>query len=328
MERIVLWGAVKRTAMYFDWLYEKFEIVAIVSDKRQQNSYHGIDIIGRDRIKDYDFDRIVITLENSDIEAAIGKICAVDEAYRQKAVTLDQISHGTNDIESYFDYVSSRQLGVIDELLNATDEEITDFDWMLKRVRHYGIFCFQSDWMKMDNGISWAVYGLQQIPEEFAAFCNHISKLEVNSAIEVGVYRGRSAFFICAILAMKNRNLTYKMVDIYDRIDDFKLFKAKLPQLEKCIPSCSDDYKGQAFDFVFIDADHSYDASIRDFNNVGQYGKVVTAFHDIYAHEYDHENGGTVRMWQEVLDRTSDERHFVFSQYPDKWMGIGVVEWR
>jgi hypothetical protein len=55
-------------------------------------------------------------------------------------------------------------LEVIDELLNATDGEITDFGWMLKRVRQYGIFCFQADWMKLENDICWAVWGLQQIP--------------------------------------------------------------------------------------------------------------------------------------------------------------------
>jgi hypothetical protein len=141
----------------------------------------------------------------------------------------------------------------------------------------------------------------------------------------VGVYRGRSAFFICAVLARKNPDLVYNMIDIFDRIDDFELFKEVLPQLNKCIPSSSDDHAGEKYDFVFIDADHSYDASINDFNKLGQYASKITAFHDIYAHEYDHENGGTVRMWKEVLERTAGCDHKVFSIYPDKWMGIGCV---
>lgn len=30
--------------------------------------------------------------------------------------------------------------------------------------------------------------------------------------------------------------------------------------------------------------------------------KEITVFHDIYAHEYDKLNGGTVRLWKEVCE--------------------------
>ena len=132
---------------------------------------------------------------------------------------------------------------------------------------------------------------------------------------------------MCAVLARRNRKMTYRLADLCDRIDDFEKFRAKLPQLEKCIPSCSADYKGDCYDFVFIDADHSYDAVMADYYNVGRNARVITAFHDVYAHEYDGENGGTVRAWNEVLAGTENCGHKVFSKYPDKWMGIGVVAW-
>ena len=53
---------------------------------------------------------------------------------------------------------------------------------------------------------------------------------------------------------------------------------------------------------------------------------ILQCFHDIYAHEYDRQNGGVVRTWQEVVQSTTDKKHKVFSKYPDQWMGIGVVE--
>ena len=231
-------------------------------------------------------------------------------------------------MRDYLTYTNERQLRVIRDLLSASDERVADYGWMYDKVVEYGIFCFNPNhWIEASEKVNWAVYGLQQVPEEFAAFCAKISTLTIGTAAEVGVYRGRSAFFICAVLARKDPDLRYKMIDLFDRIDDFELFAKVLPQLEKCIPSSSDDYKGQEFDFVFIDADHSYDASILDYNNMGQQAKVRTCFHDIYAHEDDHENGGTVRTWLEVMERTEDKGHWIFSKYPEQWMGIGCVVW-
>ncbi len=79
------------------------------------------------------------------------------------------------------------------------------------------------------------------------------------------------------------------------------------------------------FDFCFIDADHSYDGMMRDWENVGRYAKKVVAFHDIYGHEYDALNGGTVRGWQEIRG-TADGQIREYSRFPERWMGIGVVE--
>lgn len=95
--------------------------------------------------------------------------------------------------------------------------------------------------------------------------------------------------------------------------------------MEKKIPSTSEDYKGESYDFVFIDADHSYDGAMQDYLNIGQYAKKLTVFHDIYAHEYDEYNGGTVRLWKEVCEANSGKERKIFSIYPDKWMGIGCL---
>lgn len=130
-----------------------------------------------------------------------------------------------------------------------------------------------------------------------------------------------------------------KIVNVisYSHVDEKlrKVDNAQLPvQLEiiKKLLAATDEevssfeWIGKAYDFVFIDADHSYDASMRDYMNLGQYAKKMTVFHDIYAHEYDNLNGGTVRMWNEVMDMTAQHKHHVFSEHPDEWMGIGVIE--
>ncbi len=311
--------------MYFKWLRSVYDIVAFVPTNMIDDYIYDVPVVKQDEILKIDFDNIVLAVETKDFLGVKEKIAGINKSLVDKCVTLDSIAI-INGQNIYLKYTNSRQLEVIKELLNASDEEIADYDWMYNKVIKYGLFCFDANtWHKKNEQFNWAVYGLQQIPEEFANFCCNLSKLHISTAAEVGVYRGRSAFFLCAILSRANKNLKYKMIDICDRIDDFELFHKVLPQLEKCIPSTSDDYKGEHFDFVFIDADHSYDASINDYNNMGVNANRMVAFHDIYAHEYDNENGGTVRTWKEVCERTKDLEHLCFSIYPDVWMGIGCI---
>ena len=109
-------------------------------------------------------------------------------------------------------------------------------------------------------------------------------------------------------------------------MDSFDEFHKILPSIEKCIPNTSYDFKDISFDMVFIDADHSYDSTMQDYLNVGSKSKKLTVFHDIYAHEYDDLNGGTVRAWNEAKEHTHSCKHHIFSSFPDEWMGIGVIE--
>ncbi len=214
-----------------------------------------------------------------------------------------------------------KQLSVIQTILDSSDEEISDVNWMCQRIKEFGIYPFSSG----GEDEIYQYCGLQQIPMEFARLCTLLAKAEINTAMEIGVYRGRSSYFMCAVLSRKNPNLKYHMVDIANMLDEFEAFHQILPQLIIDIPSSSNDFEGQSFDFVFIDADHSYDGSIRDYEKVGKYTGKILAFHDVFAHEYDHENGGTVRMWNEVKSHYKESQIKEFSECDRKWMGIGVV---
>ncbi|WP_024866212.1 DUF4422 domain-containing protein [Butyrivibrio sp. FCS014] len=206
VKNVIIWGTGTRTAMYYGWLKANYNIVAFVDEAGSEGSFDRIPVIGRQRLGEFEFDRIIVTNENPEIERACQEIGEMDVALLPKVIDINQAALGDERVENYFDYVAKAQL-------------------------------------------------------------------------------------------------------------------------EKCIPSSSADYKGESYDFVFIDADHSYDGVMADYNNVGRNARVITAFHDVYAHEYDGENGGTVRAWNEVLAGTEDCGHKFFSKYPDKWMGIGVVDW-
>lgn len=217
-----------------------------------------------------------------------------------------------------------RQLRVIDKIINATDKEIHDVNFLLSAIKEYGIAPLA--WLKeLDDTAYYTENGMLQVPGEFALFCHYLADMKIESAIEIGVYRGRSSYFMCAILYRNNPNLIYDIVDIEDYLDGYDEFHKILPCLNKCIPNTSDDFAAKSYDFVFIDADHSFDAAMKDYLNVGRYAKKLVCFHDIFAHEYDSCNGGIVRCWEEVGALTPSHSKMIFSQFPNRWMGIGVV---
>ena len=219
---------------------------------------------------------------------------------------------------------TERQIEVLKQILSATDKEIHSMDFLLNAVKEYGITPLA--WLQeLDENVTYTENGMIQVPGEFAAFCHYIADMEIHTAIEVGVYRGRISYFMCAVLYRNNPNLVYNMVDIEDYLDEFDKFKEILPCLNKCIPNTAEDYKGKNYDFVFIDADHSYEAAMKDYLDVGGYAKKMVCFHDIFAHEYDSYNGGIVRCWDEVCVLTEHLPKMIFSEFPNRWMGIGVV---
>lgn len=323
-EKIAIWG-LGLTYRTYRPIIEKLEdigkidVVAYV-DTVRRGQIRGKNIISKDRLSEYSFDRVVVTAVEKkepikrDIEATLpnAEYVFADEYEPFKTEVLKG---------------AEEQVGVLRCILSASDNEIRDYEWMLAKVRKYGCIPFSDmDFESID--ITWRPSGLYQRPKEFAKYLNYLSTFKVDSCLEIGVAGGASSYIMCAVLARRNPDLKYFMMDITDNIIEYDIFKDILPQLEKKIPMQSRDFQGQKFDYVFVDGDHSYNGSIADFQNVGKIAGIIAAFHDIYGHEYDNEDGGTVRMWKEVQEHTQGKNHIVFSETPDHGFGIGVIEWQ
>lgn len=219
---------------------------------------------------------------------------------------------------------TQRQIRVLNRIIQASDEEANSLSFWMQNIKEYGIFPFS--WLvELDAGSNYTENGIMQVQGEIANFCRFLSGQELHTAIEIGVYRGRSSYLICAAIYRKNPDLLYDMVDIVDGLDEFDEFKKVLPCIRKQIPHTSNDFAEKEYDFVFIDADHSYEGSMTDYINVGRYAKKLVCFHDIYAHEYDAQGGGCAKTWEEVCTMTPNLPKLIFSQFPNRWMGIGVV---
>mgnify|MGYP003319963249 CR=1 FL=1 len=334
MQKVIVWGTGNTYRINLSWIKRqeelgKIEIIALVN-KSEERIHDGYNVIRSNDIACLEFDLIIVCAEGqmaADIYNEI-ELLGIDS---DRVCCIEDYIISTNaEVAKLHNDIVDRQINVIKEILMAEDYQIRDEKWMRERICEYGVYPFE-DMRNLTSIIGSEAadkgWGVLQIPEEFAGFLCKISELEIETAAEVGVFKGRSSYLMCAVLSRTGKLKDYLCIDIYDNLDCFDRFASVLPALKKKIPSTSIEYIGCAFDFVFIDADHSYDGSIDDYNNIGKYAKKITAFHDIYGHEYDHLNGGTVRTWREVMDDTPGKKHIVFSKYPDEWMGIGAVIW-
>jgi len=229
--------------------------------------------------------------------------------------------------EQALKYDIAKGLAAIRRVLQCSDSEFRSRSFILETLLEFGMK--NNPWQAMKPfalHINTSPFGIVQHPTEFVDFLMEILKHDINSAAEVGIWHGGASYFTAALLQRKNPDCVYTLIDIVDNLFAFDEF-SKLLKFRKAMPNTSDDFTGEVFDYVFIDADHSYDGVKRDYSNLGQYARKLCAFHDIHAHEYDHLNGGTVRFWNEIRETQAQKHRIVeFAHSPYRWMGIGLMD--
>ena len=143
---------------------------------------------------------------------------------------------------------------------------------------------------------NWNDLGIYQTPVQFAKYLKFLEGFEINSYLEIGVFRGGTMLFMKYFLESRNKNV--KIVGIDPTPNEHESLREIIfPHVLKCT---SDDMAREGiyfasdnnepflaqvagikqFDLVLIDGDHSYEWCSADYWNVGQYAKLC-AFHDI-----------------------------------------------
>ena len=120
-------------------------------------------------------------------------------------------------------------IAVIDSILSSTDAEFASRQFILGKVLEFGVrrnpWKNMAPWTRHQNA---SAFGLMQIPSEFADFLFHLSRLDIRTAVEIGVMSGASSYLICAVLQRANPGIDYVMVDIQDNIIGFDAFAKRL----------------------------------------------------------------------------------------------------
>jgi uncharacterized protein len=160
--------------------------------------------------------------------------------------------------------------------------------------------------------------GLYQSPRQLADLLVYLSRRNVTSAVEIGAGAGWTTVMMAAYLERFNPNVRCLGIDVDDT------FAVELDMLDS-VPcelrtATSAELRSTPFDFCLIDGDHSYDAVMTDFENVGRQSGTC-ALHDIH----DEWCPGVRRAWHELRERYSN-REFRGDLAHLPRMGIGVLE--
>lgn len=164
--------------------------------------------------------------------------------------------------------------------------------------------------------------GLWQEPSQFASLLSFLCTQKINTYCEIGTYKYWSFVLICAALSRNSDNIKAVGVD-YANSPSFEITEIlqKLNITHTHYVSESDYIKNREFDLVFIDADHAYEPTKKDWENVGKFSKICL-FHDInhkWIKECPRDQDGPRRVFEEL------EGAKITFTTNNPTMGIGVV---
>lgn len=162
-------------------------------------------------------------------------------------------------------------------------------------------------------------HGFWQYPEELADLVVFLRNLKISTFLNVGTFNGLTFNFVADNLeGPLSRCVT---IDPNDHNPESRAGREYLK-------ATSADFRGESFDLVFIDGDHSYSGVVSDWESVGVHAGVVV-FHDIVDEFVRELDGGVPRLWEELKNSSEGFKRVEFVRGNDPGfrsiMGIGVL---
>lgn len=191
-----------------------------------------------------------------------------------------------------------------------------------KLIKENGFFFFIKHIIKkyifrpIDNKFAFSALldkpSISQNIKEFSGFLKKMKEKKVKKVLEIGTYKGGSAYYFKKFL-----NAEVETIDIKSYFfTKIMLKKNGVNFIEGNSHSKEvfEKVKGKEYDLLFIDGDHAYSSVKKDFEMYSPLARIV-AFHDIYSWE------GVKKFWNEIKNNYKNEE-IVDLNNP---LGIGIL---
>jgi predicted O-methyltransferase YrrM len=211
--------------------------------------------------------------------------------------------------------------------------------WRIKRVPHPiasdAAFAFTQTFP--DEGP--AAISANQKPDEIAWLLELVRELRPQTVLEIGTARGGTLFLWTRVAAPDALLVTVdqrRLIGRLGRLSPHALVRLSFArdrqrivlvdavdsQAQSTLERVQAALGDRKVDFLFIDADHSYEGVTRDFDLYSPLvrGGGIVAFHDISPNARSHTHG-TVRFWEELKEKGETEERVAPGE---EGYGIGV----
>jgi hypothetical protein len=224
----------------------------------------------------------------------------------------------------------ARLMEAIRQAQAAPLEKLRDLEWIHQWICSIGVANLdpaEETYANQVHLMNASFQGVSQYPLEFARWLHFLGDQRIRSYFEIGCFNGATACLATAYLRRFEPAFRCITIDLWPWYIFEDEIAAVLP-VEYHLGKLARDFRGQQFDAVFIDGDHSFEWSWQDYQNVGRHARVC-AFHDIRSLHYQETLalGGVTGMWAALkkLEAGPGTQFHEFCDHPagDRF-GIGV----
>jgi hypothetical protein len=178
--------------------------------------------------------------------------------------------------------MKNKNIIAVQNLIRCLDiESLRNFEVVANLVRAFGIM----NWGPNATGpemrfINYSGAAIGQTPDQIAKALVYISRFEINSFCEIGLYYGGNFLFCSEYLRRFNPDIQCTGIDPSDYLDSEIKEIINANDWLYYEKTTSESLTGRQFDFVFIDGEHTAPWPAKDYENIGRHAKIC-GFHDL-----------------------------------------------
>lgn len=174
----------------------------------------------------------------------------------------------------------------------------------------------------------------QQVPSELKFFLDFLVERDVKSILSIGCLQGGLEFQIAKHYFELGKQCFIIGLDWMlhkEMLTTLEVVTRRFPRVCLNYIRCDTQRKNNVcvlgeFDFVFVDADHSYKGCKNDYELALRHTRKYIGFHDLKDTDYYEKNKidcGVQQVWKEIKDQY---KTYESCDPACEWGGIGILE--